>query len=116
MDIIKEIGERIPKRIKVCFMSGLLFGFLTHMAMLVHKLPNWDDLGNYNAFGSGSEFGRWFIRYLHPLGGTWSNPWINGSITIILLAVAFCFFYGDIFLFGQTVPAWIYMGNFPFGV
>ncbi len=93
MDIIKEIEGKIPQRIKVCFMSGLFFGFLTHMAMLVHKLPNWDDLGNYHAFGSGSEFGRWFIRYLHPLGGTWSNPWINGSITIILLAVAFCFFY-----------------------
>lgn len=58
MDIIVQILEKIPRRIKACFLSGLGFGFLTHMVMLTHKLPNWDDLGNYNAFGVGGEFGR----------------------------------------------------------
>ena len=93
MDIGKEIFGKIPQRIRACFFNGLVFGLLTHMAMLTHKLPNWDDLGNYHAYGSGGEFGRWVIRFLHPLGGTWSNPWINGMLTIILLSVAFCFFY-----------------------
>lgn len=93
MDIIQKLLGKIPRRIKVCFSSGLFFGFMTHMVMLTHKLPNWDDLGNFNAFGSGGEFGRWFLRFLHPLSGIWSNPWINGSLTIIILSVAFCFFY-----------------------
>lgn len=61
MDIIKQASGKIPQRIKACFLSGLTFGFLTHMVMLTHKLPNWDDLGNYNAYGSGGEFGRWVM-------------------------------------------------------
>lgn len=66
---------------------------MTHMIMLTHKLPNWDDLGNYNGYGVGGEFGRWVLRFLHPLSGIWSNPWINGSLAIIILSIAFCIFY-----------------------
>lgn len=93
MDIMKELFEKIPKRIRICFLSSLILGFITHFIMLTHKLPNWDDLGNYNYFGVGGEFGRWFLRFLHPIGGTWSNQWLNGGLAILILAFAMCFLY-----------------------
>ena len=102
MDLLSDFAKKIPKRIRICFISSIIFGFFTHMTMLTHKIPNWDDLGCYHSFGSGAEFGRWFLRFVHPLGGTWSNQWLNGGLAILLLALAFCFFYEGLGLKSTT--------------
>lgn len=102
MDIVKDVFAKVPTRLRICFLSSLISGFITHFIMLTHKLPNWDDLGNYNYFGVGGEFGRWFLRFLHPVGGTWSNQWLNGGFAILILAFALCFLYEGLGLTSTT--------------
>lgn len=81
---------KIPRRIWLCFISGIMAGLLTHIYMLTHKLPNWDDINNFDTYGQGSEIGRWFLKYISPLGGWWSIPAVHGTLAIIFFSVAAC--------------------------
>lgn len=90
-DIFLVIFRKIPKNVKICFSSGMIIGLLTHFYMLTHKLPNWDDITNMNQYGSGAEYGRWFLETVYHLFGKWSIPEVNGVLTIIFLSVAACF-------------------------
>lgn len=90
-DIIEWIGRKFPKHTKICFISGLVIGWLTHFYMFTHKLPNWDDLNNIGAYGSGDYLGRWFLKYIHELGGRYSIPAVHGFLFILCLSIAACF-------------------------
>lgn len=90
-DIFEMIGKKIPKYIKVCIISGLVTGLLTHFYMLTHKLPNWDDVNNMSQPGSGDYLGRWMLKYLHPLGSEYSIPAVHGFLMILFLTLAACF-------------------------
>lgn len=80
----------IPKQIKICFFTALAAGFCTHMYMLTHKLPNWDDVNCFANAGITSHVGRWMLDVLKNVPTQWSNPWINGSTAIFLLALVCC--------------------------
>lgn len=88
--ILSRIVRKIPKRMWIGFMSGIISGFLTHFYMFTNKLPNWDDIGNFDGYGQGSNIGRWFLQYVHPIGGRWSIPAVHGVIAIIFLTAAAC--------------------------
>lgn len=90
-DIIKWLNNKMPKHTGICLMSGLIVGWLTHFYMFTHKLPNWDDLNNIGAYGSGDYLGRWFLKYIHELGGQYSIPAVHGVLFILGLSVAACF-------------------------
>lgn len=90
-DIIGWISRKIPKHIKICLESGLVTGWFTHFYMFTHKLPNWDDLNNIASHGSGDYLGRWFLKYIHGLGGIYSIPAVHGVLFILCLTVAACF-------------------------
>ncbi len=94
MKILEQLGRKITKDQQLCFFSGLLFGFLTHLFMMTNKLSNWDDLSNFNSYGVGGELGRWVLRFVHPLAGKLSNPWINGSMAILLISITCVMLYG----------------------
>ena len=79
-DMIKEILGKIPQRIRWCFCAGMISGILIHAYMFTNKLPNWDDINNVGSFGVGSEFGRWFLKYINPLDGIWSVPWSRRAV------------------------------------
>ena len=66
-DTLKEILLKIPFHIRCCLVSGILWGIITHAYMLTNKLPNWDDINNVGGYAVGSEFGRWFLKYVNPL-------------------------------------------------
>lgn len=89
-DVLKEILGRIPRHIRWCLCTGLLSGILIHAYMFTNKLPNWDDINNVGGYGVGSEFGRWFLKYVHPLDGVWSAPWSCGLFAVMLISVAAC--------------------------
>lgn len=82
-------SEKI-KRIRFCFISGIIAGLLTHFYMLTHKLPNWDDINNFASWGQGRDVGRWFLQYIDPLGGRWSVPAVHGVLAILCLSAAAC--------------------------
>ena len=88
--MIKEILGKIPQRIRWCFCAGMISGILIHAYMFTNKLPNWDDINNVGSFGVGSEFGRWFLKYVNPLDGIWSVPWIGGLFAVAFLSLAAC--------------------------
>ncbi len=94
MKILDQLVRKISKNQQLCFFSGLLFGFLTHLFMMTNKLSNWDDLSNFNSYGVGGELGRWVLRFIHPLAGKLSNPWINGSMAILLISITCVMLYG----------------------
>lgn len=89
-DIFAALNKKIPKHTRLCFITGLFIGWITHFYMLSHKLVNWDDANNISAYGSGDYLGRWFLKYIHPLGGIHSIPAVHGFLFILLLAVSAC--------------------------
>lgn len=89
-DILREMLAKLPRHIRWCLASGLLSGILIHAYMLTNKLPNWDDINNVGGYAVGSEFGRWFLKYVHPLDGIWSVPWLSGLFAIGMICAAAC--------------------------
>ena len=89
-DTIKALLGKIPTRIRLCFLTGMISGILIHAYMFTNKLPNWDDINNVGSFGVGSEFGRWFLKYINPVDGIWSVPWIGGLFAVVFLSLAAC--------------------------
>ena len=89
-DLLKALLGKIPSRIRLCFCAGMISGLLIHAYMFANKLPNWDDINNIGSFGVGSEFGRWFLKYVNPLDGIWSVPWIGGLFAVFFLSLSAC--------------------------
>lgn len=89
-DIFALLNKKILRHTRVCFVTGLIAGFITHFYMLTHKLLNWDDANNLSAYGSGDYLGRWFLKYIHPLGSTHSIPAVHGFLFILFLALSAC--------------------------
>ena len=90
MDLFALIFKKIPKHTRVCFISGVVIGWVTHFYMLTNKFPNWDDANNMRSFGSGDYLGRWFLKYIHPLGARYSIPAVHGFLLILCIAVSAC--------------------------
>lgn len=95
---VEQIAEKmgkLPLRIKSAFFSALIVGIMTHGYILTHKLSNSDDLMSIRAFGGEFSMGRWVTGGLGPVVskffGNYSNPWITGTLSLLLLAVAACF-------------------------
>lgn len=89
-DFFKLLRGKIPRRTKICFLTGIVIGFITHFYMMSNKLPNWDDLNNIKGAGVGKEFGRWAVGLWHHFFSTWSAPSINGMMAIVLFSVNAC--------------------------
>lgn len=90
MDIIDVMNQKVGKHIKICFISGIVVGMIIHFYMMTNKLPNWDDATNLSAYGSGDYLGRWFLKYIHPLGSEHSIPAVHGFLMILFLTLAAC--------------------------
>lgn len=89
-DLLAQLNRKIPKHTWVCFVSGIIVGWITHFYMLSHKLLNWDDANNMNTYGSGDYLGRWFLKYIHPLGGRYSIPAVHGFLLLLCIAISAC--------------------------
>ena len=89
-DLFLVFHKKLMRHTKICFITGLIVGWITHFYMLTHKLVNWDDANNMSAYGSGDYLGRWFLKYIHPLGGVHSIPAVHGFLFILLLALSAC--------------------------
>ena len=89
-DIFALFNKKMLRHTKVCFVTGIIAGFITHFYMLSHKLLNWDDANSISAYGAGDNVGRWFLKYIHPLGSAHSIPAVHGFLFILFLALSAC--------------------------
>ena len=89
-DIFAILNKKILRHTKICFVTGLIVGWITHFYMFTHKLVNWDDANNMSAYGSGDYLGRWFLKYIHPLGSVHSIPAVHGFLFVLLLTLSAC--------------------------
>ena len=94
---IKEKYDNIDKRIKMCFLSAFICGLFAHIYALTNHLYNYDELWHTpTGFGTGLEVGRWALSitvWIQKVlfDDCFTIPFINGTLTIILYAVASCF-------------------------
>lgn len=96
-NLIRDIYNRIEKRYKLCFYSGLICGLMAHIYALTNHLYNYDELWHTpTGFGTGVEVGRWALSvtvWLQKLlfDDCFTIPFVNGFLTIVLYALAACF-------------------------
>lgn len=95
----EEFGNKIRKVIKenrIALLSSFTWGLLAHAYMMLNKFPNHDDITSMRGYGTGYPSGRWFLAFMGDTikkwFGNYSLPWLNGIITILLLAMAVCVF------------------------
>lgn len=89
-DLMARLYKKVPRYTRLCFAVAMIAGWLTHFYMLTNKFLNWDDANNMDTFGSGDYLGRWFLKYIHPLGGKYSIPAVHGFLLIVCIAVSAC--------------------------
>lgn len=88
----KENGNSVSKRIKITFLSAVLFGLITHMFALVNECPHADVFSAYFGYGAGYSSGRWGLAFLGNIVKKWFGnyplPWLNGMCSILFLAAS----------------------------
>lgn len=89
-DVFEQINKILPRNIKVCFCSGMIIGLITHLYMITHKIPNWDDISQIDGLGLTNQVGRWMLEPLQYIGQKASNPAINGVLLIMFISLAAC--------------------------
>ena len=89
-DFLSTIWDYIPRKFKFCFFSSFVIGILVHFFMISNKITNLDDIVCVPGVGVGPNLGRWFQIPVHNLFSPWSNPALNGIMTILFLSIAAC--------------------------
>jgi len=98
-DIIAAIKtSAMEKRIRITFLSTILFGIAAHGTAMFNKLSYHDDAASLFGLGLTLESGRWMLDLLgripyHVLfGGTalYSTNTFNAILSIIFIALAAC--------------------------
>lgn len=94
---ISDRYNRIEKRYRICFYSGIICGLMAHIYALTNHLYNYDELWHTpTGFGTGLEVGRWALSVTVWLQKVlfydcFTIPFINGFTTIVLYTIAACF-------------------------
>lgn len=89
---VKRLYSKLSVEFKTAFLSAFLFGLVAHLYMFTNKLPNFDDIEYLDKFGTTFRYGRWFLWLVgattYHLELVFSLPWMNGLLTLLLLAVS----------------------------
>ncbi len=82
--------RRVPKPVRLTFLSAVILGFLTHSYALLNKFTNHDDLNQMFYAGYGAASGRWLLPPILRLDGNLSMPWLIGVLSLLFLALTAC--------------------------
>ncbi len=77
-------------KIKIPFLSSLIWGLLAYTFAFTNKLLNHDEAGQLFGKGSTISSGRWGLSILDNLLPNFSMPWIYGVMTIVLIGLGVC--------------------------
>ena len=96
-EMIRKIKKNIQPEWKVCFLSAIVIGIITHLYKITNWLPNWDSLVfRYDAQNM-IELGRWFLPIASAPSSFYDLPWVTGLLAILfhgLGAVCICKMFG----------------------
>ncbi|MBT2571250.1 glucosyltransferase domain-containing protein [Planococcus sp. ISL-110] len=73
---------------KTAFLSAAIIGFLCHMFVFTNTLPNHDSLVNVHSPQLKANLGRFFLSPFSGISSYFDLPWINGTLSILYLALA----------------------------
>jgi len=82
------IRGSIPSYCRLAMSGTFIIGLITHMFILVNKLPNGDDLSELYHYNSMITSGRWLDILSKGLTSYYSIPWATGLACLLLLAVS----------------------------
>lgn len=87
--VIGDWWNRIPKQVRTAFITAVIVGAITHFYAFVHLMPNHDFVEAALVYEKDMLFqGRWFQRIVMLLTSGFNMPWVNGIISVFILAVA----------------------------
>ena len=85
--IIRKLKNYILPQWKVCFLSAIVIGLVTHLYKITNWLPNWDSLVfRYDAQNMLS-MGRWFLPVASGISSFYDLPWLTGLMAILFHAL-----------------------------
>ena len=85
--IINKIKNNILPQWKICFISAVVIGLITHLYKITNWLPNWDSLVfRYDAQNMLS-MGRWFLPVASGISSFYDLPWLTGLMAILFHAL-----------------------------
>ena len=85
--IIDKLKNNILLQWKICFISAVVVGLITHLYKITNWLPNWDSLVfRYDAQNMLS-MGRWFLPVVSAISSFYDLPWVTGLMAILFHAL-----------------------------
>lgn len=85
----RKAGSLLQKY-RVPAVVSVVVGLLCFTFLMTNKLPNHDDVFTTFFKGGTWSLGRWGLGALDLVFPNYSMPWINGLLTIALMAVSVC--------------------------
>ncbi|MBR3761973.1 MAG: glucosyltransferase domain-containing protein [Lachnospiraceae bacterium] len=83
--------QKINKRDIYTFMTAVVVGFLTHMRIFVHDIPNHDGMSSLFFDQNMITSGRWFLRVACGISSDYTLPWVIGVLCVLYLALTAVF-------------------------
>lgn len=85
--IINKLKNDILPQWKICFISAVVIGLITHFYKITNWLPNWDSLVfRYDAQNMIS-MGRWLLPVASGFSSFYDLPWVTGLMAILFHAI-----------------------------
>lgn len=85
-EYLKRVWTRFDTFVFICAFS---LAALVHMYIFTNKFINHDDVGGlYSDCGFGLSSGRWLLKNVKQLTGSFSSSWICGVVAALFLAAA----------------------------
>ena len=85
-DLAKRAKAAVPRACAAAFLSALIVGLVTHLYLFTNKLPNHDDILGLFTANDMLMSGRWFLAVPSAVSSKISVPWVNGLLSLVLLA------------------------------
>ena len=85
--LLSKWKENITKKDYVSFLTAVIVGFLTHMRVFVHDIPNHDGMTSIHFDQNMITSGRWFLRVACGISSDYTLPWLIGVLSILYLAL-----------------------------
>lgn len=79
--------SRVPKNVRLAFISSALIGLAVHFFALTNLLVNRDGIPGLFASHDRTVIGRYLLVTLRDLFTNYSMPWVNGLVTILSYAL-----------------------------